>query len=268
MIAFDVGEEDSAGVDGRGAYEHGQRALVDNGAVEERTEVADGRLLDDLNAKESGGCVCVVRCTRRSQRIDADDDVGELGGEYVAVVVLGVLGPDDLHAVVAHVAPLADVVRIVVGLTHARRHVEHALVGGSGVVGRRLHVSVGLHAAHEALVRLELDRPRERAHELLVVGRAALVAQYGGAVLLALADVDHRQLVRLAARLIVEALELAQQLRRLAQQIKRRALLPRQQAQLMDERLAQVEVVMDRQTSVLGRSARLSTRRLTFASHS
>lgn len=96
MVALGVGQKNTASVNGRGANERGQGVLVDDGAIEKRPEVAHRRLLDDLYAKEA----------HVLERIDAYDDVGELGRQYVAVVVARVIRPDDLHAVVAQVTPL------------------------------------------------------------------------------------------------------------------------------------------------------------------
>ena len=91
----------------------------------------------------------------------------------------------------------------------------------------------------------QVNCPGQLAQEVLIVRRAALIRQNRHLIVLALRNIDQRDLVRFTTRLVVETLQLAQQLRRLPQQMEGLPLLPAEQTHLVHKGLAQVEIGVD-----------------------
>ncbi len=80
--------------------------------------------------------------------INANNHIRELCRQNGSIVVLDVFGPNDLHTVIAEMAPLADLVRIIL-LVHLGWHMEQDLICWVGIVRSCFELVVVLEAPHK-----------------------------------------------------------------------------------------------------------------------
>eukprot|EP00968_Pinguiococcus_pyrenoidosus_P013763 scaffold1245_cov252-Pinguiococcus_pyrenoidosus.AAC.26 len=167
----------------------------------------------------SARCETMVSFERRASRVrasrakrsDHDHDVVELGADRAGQVISWIVVPDDVNVVVADVALLCNLLRVVRDGWHPRAHVIHNLRRVICVVCDVEAVTEvpDVELAVKAQVGPQINLPPDARHEALKRRTAFRVVKDLALIRLPRCDVQHSHLDALARQEAVEILQVA-----------------------------------------------------------